>query len=42
MVAALWGVFLHSETGRRLAAAVGFPARELCGEVPRLLQVTSG
>ncbi|MGE8130448.1 NAD(P)H-hydrate dehydratase [Methylobacterium sp. NPDC080182] len=43
--AALWGVFLHGEAGKRLAASVGpvgFLARELSHEVPRLLQVTAG
>lgn len=43
--AALWGVFLHGEAGKRLAASVGpvgFLARELSGEVPRLLRETAG
>jgi len=38
--AALWGVYTHGEAGRRLAAAqgaVGFLARELPAEVPRIL-----
>ncbi|MEE7449810.1 NAD(P)H-hydrate dehydratase [Methylobacterium radiotolerans] len=41
MAAALWGVFLHGQAGKRLAATVGpvgFLARELSGEVPRLLR----
>lgn len=40
MTAALWGVFLHGEAGRRLArriGPVGFLAREIAGEVPMLL-----
>lgn len=40
LTAALWGVFLHGEAGKRLAASVGpigFLARELSGEVPRLM-----
>lgn len=43
VAAALWGVFLHGEAGKRLAASVGpvgFLARELPGEVPRLLRET--
>ncbi|MGU3667717.1 NAD(P)H-hydrate dehydratase [Methylobacterium sp. A49B] len=39
--AALWGVFLHGEAGRRLTATVGpvgFLARELPGAVPGLLR----
>ncbi|SDO57916.1 yjeF C-terminal region, hydroxyethylthiazole kinase-related [Methylobacterium phyllostachyos] len=42
--AALWGVYLHGEAGRRLAASVGpigFLARELSGEVPRILHEAS-
>ena len=38
--AALWGVHVHGEAGRRLAGTVGplgFLARELPGEVPRIL-----
>lgn len=38
--AALWGVYVHGEAGRRLAAAqgpVGFLARMLPGEVPAIL-----
>jgi ADP-dependent NAD(P)H-hydrate dehydratase len=38
--AALWGVHVHGEAGRRLARTVGplgFLARELPGEVPRIL-----
>lgn len=41
LTAALWGVFLHGEAGRRLAARigpVGFLAREIAGEVPLLLR----
>ena len=44
LAAALWGVFLHGEAGRRLAASVGpvgFLARELPGEVPHLLRETA-
>ena len=40
LVAAGWGVWLHGHAGRRLAAArgpIGFLARELAGEFPRLL-----
>ncbi|GEP03830.1 NAD(P)H-hydrate dehydratase [Methylobacterium oxalidis] len=40
MTAALWGVFLHGEAGRRLAdrvGPVGFLAREIAGEVPAIL-----
>lgn len=43
LAAALWGVFLHGEAGKRLAASigpVGFLAREIPGEVPRLLRET--
>lgn len=39
--AALWGVFLHGEAGKRLAASVGpigFLARELSAAVPGLLR----
>jgi ADP-dependent NAD(P)H-hydrate dehydratase len=39
--AAVWGVFLHGEAGNALArrqGAVGFLARELAGEVPRILR----
>ncbi|MBC9033868.1 NAD(P)H-hydrate dehydratase [Sphingomonas sp. JC676] len=38
-VAAAWAVWLHGESGRRRAAAsgkIGFLARELLGEIPRL------
>ncbi|WP_132252254.1 NAD(P)H-hydrate dehydratase [Methylobacterium segetis] len=41
MTAALWGVCLHGEAGRRLAARVGpigFLAREIAEEVPALLR----
>lgn len=40
LAAALWGVYLHGEAGRALAkriGRVGFLARELLDEVPRLL-----
>jgi ADP-dependent NAD(P)H-hydrate dehydratase len=40
LMAALWGVYLHGEAGRNLAARVGrvgFLARELLDEIPRLL-----
>ena len=39
--AALWGVFLHGEAGRRLGqrqGRLGFLAREIAAEVPMLLQ----
>lgn len=42
--AAAWGVFLHGEAGNSLArrhGAVGFLARELPAEVPRILHRTS-
>jgi ADP-dependent NAD(P)H-hydrate dehydratase len=42
--AAAWGVFLHGEAGNALArrrAPVGFLARELAAEVPRILHQTS-
>ncbi|MCJ2069489.1 NAD(P)H-hydrate dehydratase [Methylobacterium sp. J-030] len=45
LTAALWSVFLHGEAGKRLAASVGpvgFLARELSGEVPRLLHAATG
>jgi hydroxyethylthiazole kinase-like uncharacterized protein yjeF len=40
LTAALWGVYLHGEAGRNLAkriGRVGFLARELLDEVPRLM-----
>jgi NAD(P)H-hydrate repair Nnr-like enzyme with NAD(P)H-hydrate dehydratase domain len=44
--AALWAVYLHGEAGCRLARSVGplgFLAREIPGEVPRLLaELASG
>lgn len=43
--AALWGVFLHGEAGRRLAGSIGpigFLAREISGVVPGLLRETMG
>lgn len=45
VAAALWGVFLHGEAGRRLAGSVGpvgFLAREISGEVPGLMRETMG
>lgn len=42
--AAAWGVFLHGEAGNALArrhGAVGYLARELAAEVPRLLHRTA-
>ena len=39
--AATWGVYLHGEAGARLARTqgpVGFLARELAGEAPRILR----
>lgn len=39
-IAAAWGVWLHGEAGRRLAAKVGpvgFLAREISGEIPALM-----
>jgi hydroxyethylthiazole kinase-like uncharacterized protein yjeF len=41
LTAALWGVYLHGEAGRALAqriGRVGFLARELLDEVPRLME----
>jgi hydroxyethylthiazole kinase-like uncharacterized protein yjeF len=41
LTAALWGVYLHGEAGRALAkriGRIGFLARELPGEVPRLME----
>lgn len=41
LTAALWGVYLHGEAGARLAKSVGpvgFLAREISGEVPRILR----
>jgi hydroxyethylthiazole kinase-like uncharacterized protein yjeF len=41
LTAALWGVYLHGEAGRRLAKTVGrigFLARELLDQVPKLLE----
>ena len=40
-----WAVFVHGEAGRRLSrrvGRVGFLARELLAEVPRVLQSLSG
>jgi ADP-dependent NAD(P)H-hydrate dehydratase len=39
--AALWGVYLHGEAGNRLVRAqgnLGFLARELLAEIPRIMQ----
>jgi hydroxyethylthiazole kinase-like uncharacterized protein yjeF len=41
LTAALWGVYLHGEAGRRLSKSVGrigFLARELLDEIPALLE----
>jgi hydroxyethylthiazole kinase-like uncharacterized protein yjeF len=43
--AALWGVYLHGMAGNRLTAShgpVGFLARELLAEIPRLMSDLSG
>jgi ADP-dependent NAD(P)H-hydrate dehydratase len=43
--AAVWGAYLHGRAGERLAVsvgAVGFLAREIPGQVPRLLAELSG
>jgi ADP-dependent NAD(P)H-hydrate dehydratase len=40
-LAAVWSVYVHAEAGQRLAArngAVGFLAREISGEIPRILE----
>lgn len=40
--AAAWGVYLHGEAGRRLServGALGFLAREIATEIPRLLDI---
>ncbi len=40
LTAAVWGVFLHGEAGRRLAqrhGRIGFLARELLEELPRAM-----
>jgi NAD(P)H-hydrate repair Nnr-like enzyme with NAD(P)H-hydrate dehydratase domain len=40
-LAAAWSVYAHAEAGQRLAArngAVGFLAREIPGEIPRILE----
>jgi len=45
MRAALWGVHLHGEAGRRLAerdGPLGFLARDLAGEVPAMLRDIEG
>jgi NAD(P)H-hydrate repair Nnr-like enzyme with NAD(P)H-hydrate dehydratase domain len=37
----LWGVYLHGEAGRRLSrdvGRIGFLARELLDQVPRLME----
>ena len=39
--AALWGVFLHAQAGRRLMASVGmigYRARDLSAEIPALME----
>ena len=44
LTAALWGVYLHGESGRALAkriGRIGFLARELLGEVPGLMEGSS-
>ncbi|MGH1575275.1 NAD(P)H-hydrate dehydratase [Methylobacterium sp. P31] len=44
LTAALWGVFLHGEAGRRLAeriGPVGFLAREIADAVPAILRETA-
>jgi NAD(P)H-hydrate repair Nnr-like enzyme with NAD(P)H-hydrate dehydratase domain len=41
VTAAVWGVYLHAEAGRRLSNEVGplgFLAREILGQIPRTLQ----
>lgn len=41
LIAALWGVYLHGEAGKRLAATfgqIGFLARDISGEVPAIMQ----
>lgn len=41
LTAALWGIYLHGEAGRRLAkriGRIGFLARELLDEVPQLME----
>jgi hydroxyethylthiazole kinase-like uncharacterized protein yjeF len=41
LTAALWGLYLHGEAGRRLSrdvGRIGFLARELPGQIPRLLE----
>lgn len=45
LTAALWGVYLHGEAGRALAkriGRIGFLARELLDEVPRLMGAATG
>lgn len=40
IAAALWGVYVHGETGRRLArrhGGIGFLAREIPGEIPAIM-----
>lgn len=44
LTAVLWGVFLHGEAGRALAAEIGrigFLARELLDRVPKLMELSS-
>jgi ADP-dependent NAD(P)H-hydrate dehydratase len=43
--AAVWGVFLHAEAGARLARSlggIGFLARELLAEIPRIMAEATG
>jgi len=43
--AAAWGVALHAHAGERLAerlGRLGYPARELCDEIPALLEQAAG
>ena len=45
LVAAGWGVWLHGEAGRRLGERIGplgFLARELLAEIPRLMHRPGG
>jgi ADP-dependent NAD(P)H-hydrate dehydratase len=44
LTAALWGIYLHGEAGRKLAkriGRIGFLARELLDEVPGLMDIPS-
>jgi ADP-dependent NAD(P)H-hydrate dehydratase len=43
-LATVWGVYMHGEAGRRLAArngALGLLAREIPAEIPRIMQELS-